>query len=88
MGAKLWEVIGDYMVSYYNYFGFEPGSREYEFLAKNEVRKYLAQAFGVKDEELERINLADGAERYFRGIGVSAKDIEALRERLADNISQ
>ena len=85
MGAKLWEVVGDYMISYYNYFGFEPGSREYEFLVKNEVRKYLAQAFGVKDEELERINLADGAERYFRGIGVDEKEITAFRKKLADD---
>lgn len=84
MGAKLWEVIGDYMISYYNYFGFEPGSREYEFLAKNEVRKYLSQAFGVRDEDLEKVNLADGAERYFRGIGLTINEIELLREKLGE----
>ena len=82
MGASLDEVVSDYLVSFRNYFGIMPGSQEYDFVAQNEIVKFLAQAFGVKSEDMTRINLADGAERYFRGIGVSVGDIETLREKL------
>ena len=82
MGAGLDEVVSDYLVSFRNYFGIMPGTQEYDFVAKNEIVNFLAQAFGVKSEQMSRINLADGAERYFLGIGVSADEIAALRENL------
>ena len=82
MGAEWGEVVSDYLVSFGNYFGIEPGSEEYDFVAKNEITVFLARAFGVKGEDMGRINLADGAERYFRGIGVSVRDLEVLREKL------
>ena len=82
MGAGLDEVVRDYLVSFTNYFGVMPGSREYDFVAENEITAFLAQTFDVKSEDMKSINLADAAERYFRGIGVSAREIEALREKL------
>lgn len=82
MGADIQEVVSDYLVSFYNYFGIVKGSREYDFVADNEIRSFLAKAFGVKSEELSGINLADGAERYFRSIGVPLSNIEALRGKL------
>ena len=81
-GATLQEVVSDYLVSFRNYFGIEQGSREYDFVAENEILRFLAEAFGVKSTDLERISLADAGERYFRGIGVSVQDITALREKL------
>ena len=81
-GATLQKVVSDYLVSFTNYFGIMPGSREYDFVAENEIVRFLAEAFGVKSTDLERISLADAGERYFRGIGVSPADIEALREKL------
>ena len=74
--------MSDYLVSFRNYFGIEQGSREYDFVAENEILRFLAEAFGVKSTDLERISLADAGERYFRGIGVSVQDITALREKL------
>ena len=82
MNAKFQEVVSDYLVSFYNYFGVKPGTREYDFVAANEITAFLEQAFGVKSEDMTRINLADAAERYFLRIGVSAAEIEALREKL------
>ena len=81
-GANINEVVQDYMISFYNYFGIKPGSSDYEFVANNEIRVFLSQAFGVKLEELSRINLADGAKRYFVSLGLSMKDIEALISKL------
>lgn len=82
MGAEWREVVSDYLVSFRNYFGILPGSQEYDFVAKNEITAFLAQAFGVKAEDMPRINLSDGAERYFRRLGVSVDEINALRDKL------
>ena len=82
MGATMQEVISDYLVSFSNYFGVRPGTREYDFVAENEITAFLARAFGVKSEDMRSINLADGAERYFRGLGVSVEEIKALRDNL------
>ena len=79
-GASWPEVAGDYMLSFYNYFGISPGSDEYDFVLKNEIYRFLCEAFGVN--RLEEINLSDGAERYFIGIGVLSQDIETLRRKL------
>ena len=84
MGASLDEVTRDYLISFYNYFGIQPDSSDYEFIANNEIRGFLAQAFGVKFEEISKINLADGALRYFLSLGLSVEDIEALRNKLAN----
>ena len=83
MGASWQEVERDYMTSFYNYFGIVQGTREYDFVVKNEIQGFLARTFGVKAEDMARINLSDYAERYLRGIGVSSQDIEALREKLS-----
>ena len=82
MGASMQEVTEDYLVSFWNYFGIRKGTREYDYVAENEIVRFLAQAFGVKTEDMTKINLADAAERYFRGIGVSVNEIAALREKL------
>ena len=81
-GASLQEVITDYLVSFWNYFGIKQGTKEYDFVAENEIVNFLAQAFGVKSKDMKQINLADAAERYFLGIGVSGDEIMILREKL------
>lgn len=81
-GASLQEVIDDYLVSFWNYFGIKKGTPEYDYVAENEIVRFLAQAFGVKSEDMTKINLADAAERYFLGIGVSESEIATLREKL------
>ena len=82
MGASLQEVVRDYLVSFSNYFGIRHGTREYDYVAENEIVRFLAEAFGVKSGDMAKINLADAAERYFLGIGVSESEIAALRENL------
>ena len=80
-GASLQEVERDNMLSFYNYFGILPGSREYDFVLNCEIYRFLCEAFGV--QKLEGINLSDAAERFFLKIGVSVKDIETLRKKLS-----
>ena len=79
-GASWPEIAGDYMLSFYNYFGILPGSKEYDFVLSNEIMRFLSEDFGVKN--LSAVNLAECAEKYLRGIGVSQQDIDTLREKL------
>ena len=80
MGASADEVTDDFLVSFYNYFGIESHSRDYDYVADNEIRPFLAAMFGVKD--IAKVNLKEAAERYALKIGVSAEEIETLRDKL------
>ena len=80
MGADSGEIVDDFLVSFWNYFGIESHSRDYDYVADNEIRPFLASMFGVKD--IAKVNLKEAAERYALKIGVSAKEIETLREKL------
>ena len=80
MGASAEEVIDDYLASFGNYFGIQPHSKDYDFVADNEIRAFLALAFGVRS--IGEIDLAAAAERYLLRIGVPAGDISALRHEL------
>ena len=81
MGASVEEVTADYLVSFYNYFDIKPNTDEYRLVANNEIRPFLARAFGVKD--ISNVNLSAAAERYLLNISVSASDISALRRKLS-----
>ena len=79
-GASWPEIERDYMLSFYNYFGILPGSKEYDFVVRNEILRFLSENFGA--ENLLAANLAECAEKYLRKIGVSQADIDTLREKL------
>lgn len=83
MGADSNEVVDDFLVSFYNYFGIESHSRDYDYIADNEIRPFLAAMFGVKD--IAKVNLKDAAERYALKIGVSAEEIKTLRQKLGSS---
>ena len=82
MGFDIDYIVQDYLKSFENYFGVIKNSREYDFIADNEIRAFLAKAFGVKAKDLNKINLALYAENYFKAIGLEAEDIEALKLKL------
>ncbi|MBR0095355.1 MAG: tyrosine-protein phosphatase [Synergistaceae bacterium] len=81
-GASSSEIVADYMISFRNYFGINPGTEDYEFVADNEIRPFLASIFEVKS--IEGINLAAAAEQYLMRIGVSRDDIQTLRQKLSN----
>ena len=80
MGASADEITADYLLSFYNYFGIKPLTQEYDLVANNEIRPFLALAFGVKD--ISKVNLSAAAERYLLNIGVPPDDIAALKRKL------
>lgn len=80
MGGSLDEVVGDYMVSFQNYFGVEPDERRYEVIANGNIVASLKKTFGTDD--LGSIDLSKAAADYFASIGVSEDELAAVRRRL------
>ena len=84
MGATADEVVADYMLSYYNYYGIEPGTEQYEAIADANIRRFIPRAFGI--ESLEAADLAASAEAYLEGIGLTSEEIAALKDCLGTDI--
>lgn len=79
-GASLDEIVSDYLLSFTNYFGIMPGTKDYDYVANNEIRTFLSRAFSVKN--IERVNWTACAERYLLQIGVNKLEIETLKRKL------
>ena len=82
MGASAEEVVADYMVTYYNYYGIEPGTDKYTAIANSNIVKSLQTAFGVED--LYTADLAAEAAAYIREIGLNDTELAALKGNLAN----
>ena len=80
MGASADEVIDDYMVTYYNYYGVMPESEQYRVISESNIIRSLSAAFGVSD--LAGADLAAEAEAYLAEIGLNADEIGALKTAL------
>ena len=81
MGASYDEVVADYMVTFYNYYGVQPGTEQYKQISNNIV-KNLSTAFGIQMSELAAADLAAEAEAYFKELDVSDETIAAVKAKL------
>ena len=79
MGASNQEIHQDYMITYYNFYGVQPGTEQYDRVAKN-LDEHLCAAFRADD--LSVCDLQKEAEDYFREVGVSEDTLEAVRMNL------
>ena len=85
MGATEEEIVADYMRSYTNYYGSEPGSEQYELIAEKNIREMLRAVAGLeKGASLAGVDLAAAAESYLLKAGVSAEDLAALKTKLGE----
>ena len=84
MGATAEEIVADYMLSYYNYYGIEPGTADYETIADGNIRKSLANAFGIDD--ISAADLAACAEAFLLEIGMTDDEISTLKTQLGTDI--
>jgi hypothetical protein len=81
MGATTDEVIDDYMVTYYNYYGVEQGTEAYAAIVKNNLVQVLATLFGVDD--VYKADLAAEAEAFFmENVGLTAEEVASLKAKL------
>ena len=81
MGATAEEITADYMVTYYNYYGVQPGTEQNDVIAARNIQKSLAAAFGMTS--IFEGDLQAAAVNYLTAIGVSAEDIAAAQAHLA-----
>ena len=83
MGASVDEVVEDYMLTYYNFYGIGPDSEQYAQIADSNIKASLADAFGVDAIDDASLDLAAEAEDYLLEIGMSGEEISALKDQLA-----
>lgn len=83
MGADKEEITEDYMRTFYNFYGIEPGTDLYTRTADSNLLRSLAGAFHT--ESLDGADLAKSAEAYLEEIGMTADEIKALKEKLSVN---
>lgn len=77
MGASFEEIVEDYMISFYNYYGVEKGTLSYSTIVNGGIRNQFCIAFGIDNPE--SADLKKEAEEYLAFAGFSTDEIAALR---------
>lgn len=85
MGAKLNEIVADYMLSYENYYGVKKGTDQYNAIANsNIVASMTTVVCGLpKGTDISGVPLAKFAEWYLQSIGLTENEISALKAKLS-----
>lgn len=89
MGAKLDEVVADYMTTYANYYKVQDGTDQYTLIAKSNIIASLTTVVCgyEKGTDISGVNLAAVAENYLKKCGMTSDEIAALKAKLsADSI--
>ena len=87
MGATLDEVIDDYMLTYYNYYGVEKGNEKYDAVLKNNLIKVLNTTFKV-DDVYKADLAAEAAAFLIEDAGLTADEVSALKEKLTITLQE
>lgn len=83
MGASAGEVVEDYMITFYNFYGIGPDSEQYERIAESNIKASLAEDFGIDAIDNANVDLAAEAEEYLLEIGMNEEEISTLKAQLA-----
>lgn len=84
-GAKLQDIVADYMMSYENYYGVKKGSDQYAAIANSNIVASLATTLCrlPKGSDLSGVDLATAARGYLLGIGLNGDEVSALAAKLS-----
>ena len=85
MGATLDEIISDYMLSFYNYYGIDKEHEPQRYQAVLDVNliEMLLHVTGTESlEKTEQINLETAVTAYLTESGMSQEDIALLKQKL------
>ena len=80
-GASYEEVVSDYMITYYNYYGIGRNDQRYDVILNKNIRLLLETVFDVPD--LSKADLQQECEDYLKEIGLSSATLEKLKHNLA-----
>lgn len=89
MGAKLDEVVADYMTTYENYYGVKKESEQYTSIANSNIVTSLTTVVCgyPKGTDISKVNLAAASEKYLKKCGMTSNEIAALKKKLsADSV--
>lgn len=85
MGAELDEIIDDYMLTFYNYYGIDPENEpeRYEAVLNTNLMPVLFHVTGADTREaLAQVDLEAAVTEYLLRAGMAEADIIALKEKL------
>ena len=85
MGATLDEIVNDYMLSFYNYYGIdkEHEPQRYQAVLDANLMAMLCHVTGAETvEELKQIDLEASVTAYLINAGMTQEDIAILKEKL------
>lgn len=80
VGATAEEVLGDYMITYGNFYGVMPGDGAYDVIVNNNLVRTLCGLFGL--DTLDGADLRRAATDYFLSIGLDEGQLERLSATL------
>jgi protein tyrosine/serine phosphatase/S-adenosylmethionine hydrolase len=85
MGARLDEVVADYMTTYENYYGVKKGSDQYTAIANSNIVASLTMVVcGLpKGTDISGVDLALAAKKYLEKIGLTSDEVAALKAKLS-----
>ena len=85
LGATLDEIIDDYMLSFYNYYGINKDKepKRYQAVLNVNLMEMLSHVTGESVERLYDINLETSITSYLIGVSMSQNDILTLKEKLS-----
>ena len=86
MGADLEEIIDDYMISFYNYYGITEDAEpeRYRAVLDNNLMAMLYHVTGTSTpEELAQADLEAAVTDYLLCAGMAEADIITLKEKLS-----
>ena len=81
MGASVEEITADYMESYVDYYGVEPGTVRYEIILQTNLAEMLKELTGTPNPA--DADLQAAAEAYLLRYGMARETIDALKLRLS-----
>ena len=80
MGASKDQIVEDYMQSYNNYYGVQKDTDQYKLISQD-VLAMLKVIAGT--DNLDKADLAAGANKYLLSGGMTVKQIETLKTNLS-----
>ena len=84
MGATLDEIINDYMLSFYNYYGIdkEREPERYQAVLDVNLMEMLRHVTGESTDKLGQVDLEKAVTSYLIKAGMTQEDIFRLKEKL------